>query len=185
MGPLWPTTSDGASPHKTSPPSPLRYPPCHSQLLETAGSAWVDSSLWDGHIGEGVYLGVSRTRLIIADTVPHPRFPSPQTCSLLSFLPQAAFLSLISTGDKYAVSSRAWLPALEGRFLWGIKDYIDRKFMHMYQVGRAMGRLLLSHAVALSPAMSHASCPLPSPPLLSVRSCRSCRLLPALPPPWP
>lgn len=47
---------------------------------------------------------------------------------LRRFRPQARWLSLISTGSRSAIATRAWL-AISGAWLWRWKDRIDRAFM--------------------------------------------------------
>jgi selenide,water dikinase len=48
------------------------------------------------------------------------------------FIPQRAFLTLISLGEKRAVAARGpWAAA--GRWAWVWKDWIDRRFMAMFQ----------------------------------------------------
>jgi selenide,water dikinase len=50
-----------------------------------------------------------------------------------SFSPQSSFLSLISSGDKYAVASKG-IYTISGRLLWSWKDWIDRRFMKKFSV---------------------------------------------------
>jgi len=50
---------------------------------------------------------------------------------LKSFRPQKQFLSLISTGEPYAVAARGpW--SAEGAWLWLLKNWIDRRFMRQF-----------------------------------------------------
>src|SRR6185436_7846703 len=51
---------------------------------------------------------------------------------LVSWQPQRQHLALISTGERYAVASRGWMKA-EGAWLWMVKDWIDRRWVRMYQ----------------------------------------------------
>jgi selenide,water dikinase len=51
---------------------------------------------------------------------------------LKAWHPQQQHLALISTGERYAVASRGPLKA-EGVWVWRLKDWIDQRWMRMYQ----------------------------------------------------
>ncbi|MCP4390293.1 MAG: FAD-dependent oxidoreductase [Gammaproteobacteria bacterium] len=51
--------------------------------------------------------------------------------ALKPFRPQKQFLSLISTGDRFAIANRGpW--ALQGKWCWWLKDRINRNFMRRF-----------------------------------------------------
>jgi selenide,water dikinase len=51
--------------------------------------------------------------------------------------PQRRHLALISTGERYAIASRSAFK-IEGAWVWRWKDWIDRRWMRMYQDTAAM-----------------------------------------------
>jgi selenide,water dikinase len=51
---------------------------------------------------------------------------------LMRAVPQRRALALIGTGEKYALAARGWFVA-EGRWVWRLKDWIDRRWMRRYQ----------------------------------------------------
>lgn len=61
--------------------------------------------------------------------------------------PQRRHLALISTGERYAVASRGVFKA-EGAWLWTLKDWIDRRWMRMYQDVDAMMERMSAQARA-------------------------------------
>jgi selenide, water dikinase len=52
--------------------------------------------------------------------------------ALQAYRPQTSWLALISTGDQYAIASRAWL-GFAGAWVWQWKDWIDKRFMRKFQ----------------------------------------------------
>ncbi len=52
--------------------------------------------------------------------------------TLTPYHPQKRFLSLISTGDQYAIASKGKF-MVQGAWVWRWKDQIDRRFMKRYQ----------------------------------------------------
>ena len=58
--------------------------------------------------------------------------------ALRPWRPQRQHLALISIGERYAVASRGPFKA-EGRWLWTVKDWIDRRWMRMYSRPGRMG----------------------------------------------
>ena len=50
---------------------------------------------------------------------------------LKKYVPQTGFLALLMTGDGSAIGHK-WGVAFEGKWVWGMKDYIDRSFMKIF-----------------------------------------------------
>ncbi len=67
--------------------------------------------------------------------------------SLRAYRPQRDFLALINLGDGRALGSK-WGLAFEGRAVWRLKDWIDRRFMRRFQVLDAEGEPIPGFAKA-------------------------------------
>jgi selenide,water dikinase len=53
--------------------------------------------------------------------------------SLRAYRPQRDFLSLLNLGDGTAIGTK-WGVTVEGRSVWALKDWIDRRFVRRFQV---------------------------------------------------
>jgi selenide, water dikinase len=74
-----------------------------------------------------------------------------------AYRPQRHHLALISTGDKYAIASRGrWSAA--GAPVWKLKNYIDRRWMRMYQDLESMGPMGAPRNGAAEPEMRCGGC---------------------------
>ncbi|KPQ06084.1 MAG: selenide, water dikinase [Rhodobacteraceae bacterium HLUCCA12] len=71
--------------------------------------------------------------------------------ALRRFDPQRDYLKLISLGERSALAEK-WGLALSGRWLWRLKDRIDRKFMRMFHDLPAMPPPALPRRAALGMA---------------------------------
>ncbi len=80
-----------------------------------------------------------------------------QRQTLRPFQPQRGFLSLLATGDGKAIGQYRGR-SFHNRLAWKWKDYIDRKFMRMYQDYRPM-------------AMQQPAANSPEPPAMRCRGC--------------
>ena len=72
--------------------------------------------------------------------------------SLVPFKPQHHFLSLISTGDQYAIATRPGL-YLQGASVWRWKDWIDRRFMAKFNALKPMDPARPPKSVAKLPEL--------------------------------
>ncbi len=77
----------------------------------------------------------------------------------VGFRPQRTFLTILSTGDRHAVASRGPL-AVEGDWVWRVKDWIDRRWIRKYTDLPEMEMEGEDHgsAPAVVPAMRCAGC---------------------------
>jgi selenide,water dikinase len=59
----------------------------------------------------------------------------PQSLSLQKYIPQDDFLKLLNCGHQYGFGFRFGIP-MYGKWVWQLKDYIDRSFMDLFDVSK-------------------------------------------------
>lgn len=81
-----------------------------------------------------------------------------QGSGLKRYRPQRKTLALISTGERYAMASK-WRLTARGRWVWSLKDRIDRRWMRKYQrLGAMPGSGMAGRAGASMPPMHCGGC---------------------------
>ena len=97
--------------------------PSHAHVFAAGDIAAID-----GHAlpKSGVY--AVREGPVLADNLRRAGDGRP----LKPYRPQPRILALISTGDRYAIASYGPL-TVKGRWVWRLKDWIDRRWMRKYQ----------------------------------------------------
>ena len=80
-----------------------------------------------------------------------------QNQPLVNYEPQRGFLSLLATGDGRAIGQYKGR-VVSGKIAWKWKNYIDKKFMRMYQDYSVMGMAELPTAEKQSPVMKCRGC---------------------------
>jgi selenide, water dikinase len=73
---------------------------------------------------------------------------------LLPYKPQKHFLSLVSTGDRYAVATRYGF-TVSGAWIWHLKNWIDRRFMSRFNDLPRMVPGTIRKPAARLPSLDH------------------------------
>ncbi len=69
---------------------------------------------------------------------------------LKPFKPQKALLSLVSSGDKYAVANKSFIN-FGGKFVWAWKDWIDRRWVAQYS---DLPKMNDQHKTSIDPSLA-------------------------------
>ncbi len=87
-----------------------------------------DVAMIDGHPTPRSGVHAVRAAVPLAANLRHTAHARP----LVPFTPQRDALYLISTGERYAIGTRNGM-TFGGKWVWWLKDWIDRRFMAQYQ----------------------------------------------------
>lgn len=107
----------------------VRVAPTLQSVNEAAVFAAGDAASLTGHDlpKSGVY--AVREGAILAENLRRAAQGQP----LVPYEPQRNALSLISTGERYAVGTRGGF-TFEGRWVWRWKDFLDRRYIRRYRI---------------------------------------------------